>query len=128
MIFSPTLYHGESRVIPLTVVDPNAPPNTSQFADLSTGKWQIATAEWQVKAAIEAPDPPLLSHSLVDGGITITPGTVAEQLKVFVAPGDTPSITPGGYFHDLVVVFTSGFRLYLIKPCGIQILGVVNQL
>lgn len=124
MNFSPTLYHGESRIFPVSLAD----PDTGLFVDLTSGKWQVSTVEWQVKAAIEAPDPPLLAHSLVDGGITLTGGSVAQQIKVLVAPADTPAIAPGGYFHDLVAVFASGFRLYLWKPSGIQVAGVVNQL
>lgn len=123
MNFSPTLYHGESRIFPVTLVD----RETGQFCNLSSGKWQVSTIEWQVKAAIEGADPPLIAKS-IGLGITVTPGVVAEQIKVFVDPADTPSIAPGSYVNDLVAVFASGFRLYLIKPSGITVAGVVNQL
>ena len=59
------------------------------------------------------------------GGITVTtPNTV----KIFIDPADTPPIAVGRYNHDCVATFTSGARVYLIKPRGMQILGVVNQL
>lgn len=121
--FSTVLYHGESRIITLTVID----PDTGSYVDFSTGKWLASEIEWQVKSKLEAPDPPLISKSLA-GGITMTPGAVAQQIKVFVLPADTPAIVPGGYMHDLVATFASGSRVYLIKPSGLTILGVVNQL
>lgn len=115
------LFHGETRIITLLVTD----PDTGLPADLTSGKWQVSIIEYQVKAAIEGPDPPLIAKSLAGGGITVTaPATV----KIVIDPADTPPLAPGRYAHDCVATFMSGARVYLIKPRGIRVLGVVNQL
>lgn len=118
-----TLYHGETRVIPLELVD----PDTGLPANLTSGKWLVTSIEYQIKAAIEGPDPPLLGKA-IGAGITVAVGAVLPQIKIFIDPADTPSIAIGRYVHDCVATFASGARLLLIKPRGMQIRGVVNQL
>ncbi len=126
MNFSPELWRGESRVITLTCVD----PDTGLPANLSSGKWLVSTVEWQIKSTLEAPDPPILSKSLAGGGIVLAAqsGDTMGKLDIFVLPADTASIAPGSYTHDVVAGFASGARVYLVKPSGLAILGVVNQL
>jgi hypothetical protein len=119
-----TLLHGETRIIPITLAD----PDTGLPVDLTTGKWQISAIEYQIKPVLEGPDPPLLSKSLAAATITLTAGSVVEQIKILIDPADTPSIPAGRYVHDAVVLFASGARLYVIKPRGMQVAGVVNQL
>jgi hypothetical protein len=118
------LLHGETRIIPITLAD----PDTGLPVDLTTGKWQVSAIEYQIKPVLEGPDPPLLSKSLAAATITLTAGTVTEQIKILIDPADTPAIPAGRYVHDAVVLFASGARLYVIKPRGMQVAGVVNQL
>lgn len=117
------MYRGESRVITVGVFD----PDTGLPVDLTTGKWQLATLEWQVKLQRGDADPPLVSKSL-GAGIVVTPGAVVDQIAVAVLPADNAGLTARIYTHDLVGVFTGGDRVYLLEPSGLAMLGVVNQL
>ena len=122
-----TLYRGESRVITLTVTD----PATKQKADLSTGTWQIVTCEFQVKVTTTTADPALISKS-IGSGITVLAqsGATLGQLQISLSPTDTEDTDtpPGLYKYDVVATFTSGARVYLVKPSKCLIAGVVNQL
>lgn len=117
------VFRGESRVISLSIYD----PDTGALVDLTTGKWQVVTLEWQVKVAVGDPDPPLLAKSL-GAGIVITAGAVVNQVAVTVPAVDTAALAAGTYSHDAVATFTSGARVYLVEPSGLAMLGVVNQL
>lgn len=117
------MFRGESRVITVSVFD----PATLLPVNLTSGIWQMATIEWQVKLAINDPDPPLISKS-IGAGITVTPGAVARQISVAVTPTDTAGLLAHVYSHDLVGTTTSGQRIWLIDPSGLAMSGVVNQL
>lgn len=124
MNFSPELLQGESRVITLQVTD----PDTNQAPDLTSGKWQLITCEWQVKTILDGPDPPLIGKSIGAGAIVVQDGGVLGRIDILVAPADTANLTPGPYVHDVAATFSSGSRIYLIRPSALLILGVVNQL
>jgi len=117
------MLRGESRVITVGVLD----PDTGLPVDLTTGKWQVVTLEWQVKLNRGDPDPALVGKSL-GAGIVITAGAVTPQVAITVLPADNAGLAANVYSHDLVATFTSGARVYLIEPSGLAMRGVVNQL
>lgn len=117
------MFRGESRVITVSVFD----PATLLPVDLTSGIWQMASIEWQVKLAIDDPDPPLISKA-IGAGITVTPGAVARQVSVAVVPADTAGLLAHIYSHDLVGTTANGQRILLIDPSGMAMSGVVNQL
>lgn len=124
MNFSPELWQGESRVITLQITD----PDTNQPPDLTSGKWQLVTCEWQVKTLLDGPDPALISKSIGAGAIVIQSGGDLGKIEIFIDPTDTAGLTPATYVHDVAATFTSGARIYLVKPSALPVLGVVNQL
>lgn len=123
--FSPQIWQGESRILTLSIID----PDTGHAPDLvSPGKWQIVACEWQVKSTLGAADPPLISKSIGAGAIVLQAGGVLGRIDILLAPADTATLPAGSYTHDVAATFGGGTRLYLIKPSALNVLGVVNQL
>lgn len=120
------LLRGESRTISLTVMD----SSTGLAVDLSSGIWQVSTVEWQMKTILGGTDPGGLLKSLGAGIALRSPQTGDNKgmLDITLDPSDTASRALGGYMHDCVATFVAGLRLYLIKPSGVSLLDVVNQL
>lgn len=86
-----------------------------------------ATIEVQVKTAVGAPDPPMITKT-IGSGITLLdqtdPTTKGYALCSFSSL-DT-SVTPTSYAIDAVVVL-NGKRQHVVAPRTFNVLSVVNQ-
>jgi len=119
-MISPVWYRGETVNYVLTVT-------TDGVAEDLTAATGI---EMQLKATPGAADPALASLS-IGSGITLRAqsGTTLGQADI-VIPSNwlTGAGTPAGtYYFDIVVIFPSSVRRYVVKPTRVIVRDVVNQ-
>lgn len=112
-----SVYQGDTIDLVLVVTDDAGVP-----VDL-TG----ASIEVQVKAAVGAPDPPMISKAIGSGVTLLDQGDPATEGRAAVAfsSADT-SVATAAYALDVVVVL-GGRRQHVVAPRQFSVMPVVNQ-
>ena len=115
---TPIWNRAETQTKILTVVEDNALANLGDAAAI----------EYQVKAAPDAADAPLISLA-IGTGITLRTqaGATKGQADIVVPSAAVDALAPGIYYEEVCVVWDDGRRTYPIPARKILVRGVVNR-
>ena len=76
--------------------------------DLST-----FTAEMQIRVTVNSPDPPIISLTNINGGITLA--ATDPNISLYISATDTAAITVSSGFYDLKLTDTLGTVTRLLE-------------
>lgn len=117
---TPIWYRSETQELVLTYVEDGA------LLNLSTA----TSIEFQVKAAPDTADPPLISLA-IGSGITLRPqtGDTLGQADIVVTSAQVDALAPGTYYYEVAVVWPApnARRKYPVPPTKFILRGVVNR-
>lgn len=114
------IWRGQSRTWRFTIweIDTDERKDLDVYDDL----------QFQVKTDVDEADPPLISKSLLGGGLTKLDQSADDtigQLEVTLGPSDTAALEPAVLKYDLWGII--GTQRYLLaRPADFTVDGVVN--
>jgi hypothetical protein len=97
MIFK--MFQGNTKYLNISVYDVQG--GTRQVLSTATA------IKWQLFPECDKDGDPVVSKSLLDGGITILSDAVGEYMRITLLPGDTHALE-GRYYYETEVVDASG--------------------